>query len=58
MDYFFLYLKTILLWKERMETMVNIIKEEIILDESLKKKLKFICDFAKVKKDIKVKLIN
>ena len=29
--------------------MVNIIKEEITLDESLKKKLKFICDFAKVK---------
>ena len=32
--------------------MVNIIKEEIILDESLKKKLKFICDFAKVKPTI------
>ena len=32
--------------------MVNIIKEEIILDESLKKKLKFICDFAKVKHTI------
>lgn len=29
--------------------MVNIIKEEIELDESLKKKLEFICDFAKVK---------
>ena len=41
-----------------METMLNIIKEKIILNESLKKKLKFICDFAKVKKDIKVKLIN
>ena len=38
--------------------MVNIIKEKIILNESLKKKLNFICDFAKVKKDIKVKLIN
>lgn len=38
--------------------MVNIIKEEITLDESLKKKLVFICDFAKVKKDIKAKLIN
>jgi 6-pyruvoyl-tetrahydropterin synthase len=35
-----------------METMVNIIKEEIALDESLKKKLKFICDFAKVKPTI------
>ena len=32
--------------------MVNIIKEEIILDESLKKKLEFICDFAKVKHTI------
>ena len=32
--------------------MVNIIKEEIILDEALKKKLKFICDFAKVKPTI------
>lgn len=32
--------------------MVNIIKEEIILDESLKKKLKFICEFAKVKPTI------
>ena len=32
--------------------MVNIIKEEITLDESLKKKLKFICDFAKVKPTI------
>lgn len=29
--------------------MVNIIKEEILLEESLKKKLEFICDFAKVK---------
>ena len=28
--------------------MVNIIKEEITLEESLKKKLEFICDFAKV----------
>ena len=32
--------------------MVNIIKEEITLEESLKKKLKFICDFAKVKPTI------
>ena len=29
--------------------MVNIIKEELSLDESLRKKLKFICDFTKVK---------
>ena len=26
--------------------MVNIIKQEILIDESLKKKLKFICDFC------------
>lgn len=32
--------------------MINIIKEEIILDESLKKKLKFICGFVKVKPTI------
>ena len=32
--------------------MVNIIKEEITLEESLKKKLEFICDFAKVKPTI------
>ena len=32
--------------------MVNIIKEEITLEESLKKKLEFICDFTKVKPTI------
>ena len=32
--------------------MVNIIKEGITLEESLKKKLEFICDFAKVKPTI------
>ena len=32
--------------------MVNIIKEEITLEESLIKKLEFICDFAKVKPTI------
>lgn len=32
--------------------MVNIIKEEISLEESLKKKIEFICDFAKVKPTI------
>ena len=32
--------------------MVIIIKEEIKLEESLKKKLEFICDFAKVKPTI------
>ena len=29
--------------------MLNIIKEEILVEESLKNKLKFICDFCKVK---------
>ncbi|MGM9879271.1 MAG: hypothetical protein ACI31R_04530, partial [Bacilli bacterium] len=32
--------------KERMVFMINIIKQEILIDESLKKKLEFICDFC------------
>ena len=32
--------------KERMVFMINIIKQEIPIDESLKKKLEFICDFC------------
>ena len=32
--------------------MLNIIKEEISLEESLKKKIEFICEFAKVKPTI------
>ena len=32
--------------------MVNIIKEEILVEGSLKNKLEFICDFAKVKPTI------
>ena len=32
--------------------MVNIIKEETSLEESLKKKIKFICEFAKVQPTI------
>ena len=33
--------------------MLNIIKEEILVEESLKNKLKFICDFCQsIKKDI------
>ena len=32
--------------------MVNIIKEEILLEESLKKKIEFICEFAKVQPTI------
>ena len=35
-----------------METMVNIIKEEIILDQSLKKKIEFICEFCHIKPTI------
>ncbi len=30
-----------------MGTMVNIIKEEITIEESLKRKIEFICEFAK-----------
>ncbi len=36
--------------------MVNIIKEELMIEESLKKKIEFICDFAKVKPTIIRKL--
>lgn len=32
--------------------MVNIIKEEISLEESLKKKIEFICEFSKVQPTI------
>lgn len=32
--------------------MVNIIKEELMIEESLKRKIEFICDFAKVKHTI------
>lgn len=32
--------------------MINIIKEEILLEESLKKKIEFICEFAKVQPTI------
>ena len=50
MDQFFCVLETIL---ERNDgTMVNIIKEEILLKESLKKKIEFICEFAKVQSNI------
>jgi hypothetical protein len=35
-----------------METMVNIIKEELSLEESLKKKIEFICDFTNTKPTI------
>ena len=32
--------------KERMVSMVNIIKQEIVIEESLKKKLELICEFS------------
>ena len=35
-----------------METMVNIIKEELSLEESLKKKIEFICDFTNTRPTI------
>ena len=35
--------------KERMGSMVNIIKQKIVIEASLKNKLKSICDFYKVK---------
>ena len=35
-----------------METVVNIIKEELSLEESLKKKIEFICDFTNTKPTI------
>ena len=38
--------------KERDDLMVNIIKEDLDIEEALKKKLEFICDFAKVKPTI------
>ena len=35
-----------------METMVNIIKEELSLEKALKKKIEFICDFTNTKPTI------
>ena len=35
-----------------METMVNIIKEELSLEESFKQKIEFICDFTNTKPTI------
>ena len=35
-----------------METILNIIKEELSLEESLKKKIEFICDFTNTKPTI------
>ena len=33
-------------YKERMIFMVNIIKQEVVIEESLKKKLELICEFS------------
>ena len=52
MDWFFCVLENYPTLKRKDGTMINIIKEEIALEESLKKKLEFICDFAKVKPTI------
>ncbi|MFR8152901.1 MAG: hypothetical protein ACLU7U_06390, partial [Romboutsia timonensis] len=40
--------------KERMVSMVNIIKQEIVIEESLKKKLELICEFS----NTTLKIIN
>ena len=41
-------------YKERMVSMVNIIKQEIVIEESLKKKLELICEFS----NTTLKIIN
>jgi len=41
-------------YKERMVFMVNIIKQEVIIEESLKKKLELICEFS----NTTLKIIN
>ena len=52
MDQFFCVLENYPTLKRKDGTMVNIVKEEISLEESLKKKIEFICDFAKVQPTI------
>ena len=52
MDQFFCVLENYPTLKRKDGTMVNIIKEEISLEESLKKKIEFICEFAKVQPTI------
>lgn len=39
--------------KERDDLMVNIIKEDLDIEEALKKKLEFICGFCNTKCEIK-----
>ena len=41
-------------YKERMVFMVNIIKQEVVIEESLKKKLELICEFS----NTTLKIIN
>ena len=45
---FFLLLKNHPILKERMVLEMKIIKEELRFEESLKKRLEFICEFSKV----------
>ena len=52
MGQFFCVLENYPNLKRKDGTMVNIIKEEISLEESLKKKIEFICEFAKVQPTI------
>ena len=52
MDQFFCVLENYPTLKRKEGAMVNIIKEEISLEESLKKKIEFICEFAKVQPTI------
>ena len=39
--------------KERDDLMVNIIKEDLDIEEALKKKLEFICSFCNTKYELK-----
>ena len=52
MDQFFCVLENYPTLKRKDGTIVNIIKEKISLEESLKKKIEFICEFAKVQPTI------
>ena len=52
MDQFFCVLENYPTLKRKDGTMVNIIKEELSLEESLRKKIEFICDFTNNKPTI------
>ena len=47
-DFFFIAKKVIQSQKERMVIEMQIVKEELQFDDSLKKRLEFICEFSKV----------